>query len=39
MRTKIRNFNPQFVIRNLKFVIVLTSADEMDDFDFVCVFN
>ncbi len=38
MQTKIRNFNPQFVIRNLKFVIDLASANEMHNLDSVCVF-
>ncbi len=37
MRTE--KFNPQFVIRNLKFVIVLSAADKMHDFDFIRVFD
>ena len=37
MRTE--NSIRTFVIRNLKFVIVLTAADEMHDFDFIGIFN
>lgn len=35
MRTKLEKFNPHFVIRNLKFVTELTTADEMNDLDLV----
>ena len=31
--------NPPFVIRNLKFVIVLAAADEMHNLDFIGIFD
>ena len=39
MRTENSIRNLWFVIRNLKFVTELTAADEMDDLDFIGIFD